>query len=256
MPLPSKPAKPAGKAAVAAHQHQIPGAPAAKPGGLGGLKAALLGLAATSPKEPKKKGKKDHVIDIPEFSEQLQELQEVNANIKGLTARKEELQGEMYPAIERERRALCQNNMEYIGSVKVKAGPNSGVGTYFIKNQWKGMDPSDEAQRAEAVEVIKTALGLDDEAALEWLGSNMKMDTTVKFNEEALDNPEVVAIIQEHLRPYVTVTTKMVPSKALSEAASYDEQSAAVIDGLEAARLVTRYAGVLKPAGKTGGSDD
>ena len=262
MPLPAKPAKAAKPAAPATaasavavpHQHQVPGvspAPAAKPKPtIGGLKGGLLGLAASTKKDTKK-GKKDHVIDLPAYAAQLQDLQQVNASIKAYEARKVELQGELYPAIEQERRALCKGLMEYVGSIKLRAGPDSGVATYFIKNQWTGMDPSDAASVQAAIEVVASALGMDEDAATEWFNSNMKTKTEVTFNEEALDNPEVIALIQEQLGPYVSVTMTMVPSKNLAESASFNEESAAVLDGLEGARLVKRYGATLKPAGKT-----
>jgi len=256
MPLPTKPAKAAkaapASAVAAPHQHQIPGvepSPAPKPT-IGGLKGALLGLASATKKDTKK-GKKDHVIDLPAFAAQLQDLQQVNANLKALETRKTELQGELYPAIEQERRALCKGLMEYVGSIKLRAGPDSGVATYFIKNQWTGMDPSDAASVQAAIEVVSNALGVDEDAATEWFNTNMRTKTEVTFNEEALDNPEVIALIQEQLGPYVSVKMTMVPSKNLAEQASFNDQSAAVLDGLEGARLVKRYGATLKPAGKT-----
>jgi hypothetical protein len=260
MPLPAKPTKvakatPAAASAVTVdppHQHQVPGvapAPVAKPKPtIGGLKAGLLGLAKPA---TKKGAKKDHVIDLPDYAAQLQDLQQVNASIKAYEARKVELQGELYPAIEEQRRALCKGLMEYVGSIKLRAGPDSGVATYFIKNMWSGMDPSDAAAVQSAIEVVANALGMDADAATEWFNVNMKTKTEVTFNEEALDNPEVIALIQEQLGPYVTVKMTMVPSKHLAESASFNDESAAVLDGLEGARLVKRYGATLKPAGKT-----
>lgn len=256
-PKPTKAAKPAAQAAASAvaavpHQHQVPGvsaAPTAKPKPtIGGLKAGLLGLAKPA---AKKGAKKDHVIDLPDYAAQLQDLQQVNASLKAYEARKVELQGELYPAIEEQRRALCKSLMEYVGSIKLTAGADSGVATYFIKNQWTGMDPSDAASVQSAIEVVANALGMDEDAATEWFNVNMKTKTEVTFNEEALDNPEVIALIQEQLGPYVTVKMTMVPSKHLAESASFNEESAAVLDGLEGARLVKRYGATLKPAGKT-----
>jgi len=258
MALP-KPAKVAPKATPAAasavavpHQHQVPGVAASAPAkpkpAIGGLKAGLLGLA----KPPAKKGaKQDHVIDLPDYAAQLQDLQQVNANLKALETRKTELQGELYPAIEEQRRALCKRLTEYVGSIKLRAGADSGVATYFIKNQWTGMDPADAASVQAAIEVVANALGMDEDAATEWFNVNMKSKTEVTFNEEALENPEVIALIQEQLGPYVTVKMTMVPSKHLAESASFNDESAAVLDGLEAARLVKRYGATLKPAGKT-----
>jgi hypothetical protein len=256
MPLPTKPAKAAkaapASAVAAPHQHQIPGvesSPAPKPT-IGGLKGALLGLA--SKPSPKKGAKKDHVIDLPpEFTAQLQELQTVNATIKSYETRKSELQSELYPAIEERRKALCKSMMEYIGSVKVRSGDDSGVGTYFIKNQWVGMNAADSEQMSQAVEALKTALSLDDESVSEWMAANMKTRTEVSFKEESLDDPAVIALIQEHLGQHVEVKMTLVPSKHLADSASYDAQSAAALDALESARLVKRYAATLKPAGKT-----
>lgn len=249
-------AGPPAPAAEAQHRHQVPGVgkpsspagKASKPSSAPKPAAAgLMGLAAATKGSTKKK---EHIINISEYAEQLRELQTVNANIKSLETRKAEVQSELYPAIEERRKALCKNLMEYIGSVKVTAGDESGVGTYFIKNQWSGLNPADANQMASAIEVVMSALGLDEEAATAWINSNLKMKTEVSFTEEALDNPEVIAIIQEQLGPYVTVKMQMIPSKTLSESASYDDEASAVIDGLEAARLVSRYSAVLKPAGK------
>jgi len=146
---------------------------------------------------------------------------------------------------------LAKSLMEYVGSVKVKAGPDSGVASYFIKHQWTGMDPADAASRQSAIEVVMDALSMDEDDATAWFDTNMKTKVDVAFNEEALDNPDIIALIQEQLGPYVTVKMTMVPSKNLAESASFDEDSAKVLDGLEGARLVKRYGATLKPAGKT-----
>lgn len=234
-------------AKATSHKHTPPVKPALGTTALGGV---LGKLAATNKPETKSKSDKP-VVNIPELADQFQELQKVNANIKALTGRKEELQAEVYPPIEVQRRAICAAHREYIGSVRVMAGPKAGIGTYFITNRFTGLDAGDAEQVSAAKDVIRETLNCDEQTAVEWLNTNMKAAAEVKFNEAALENPEVLKIIEEHLQGHVTVKVKMVPTKDLAETASYEPEKQAVLDALEGARLVQRYSATLKPAGKT-----
>jgi len=133
-----------------------------------------------------------------------------------------------------------------------------------------GLDPAASGLAPDEIEAVRiqverklnspstTSAGRFLDAVTAWLGiaqaRTYEGEPAMRLEAAAsggIAHPEVVKLIQEQLGDYVSVTMKTVPSKHLSESASYDETSAAALDALEGARLVKRYSATLKPAGKT-----
>jgi hypothetical protein len=157
-----------------------------------------------------------------------------------------------------------------------------GVASYYIMNKYKtfnffdGSDDEDMVElygddatiKHEAIHALMeifngedTDEGDDDfvdfDEAEEMLDSRMIVEHSLALDPSVLacdadgtpEHPEVIAILQEHLAPFLVSVTKVKPTKAFHESSNFDPTEKAIMQGLNSLGLACRYKAVLKPSG-------
>lgn len=235
----------------------------------------LSKLSKKSTTQPKKKSEKP-VIVLEGKAAQLLDLQEARAQMKTLEGKVAQLEEELLPECEMHRLAICAARQEYIGSIHVQASASeddeedieAGQAVYYVQHKYSAFDPfapstdddvkeafGDEATlKHEAIAAIVATFQqegqeISSDDAEKMLDARMEVKPNISLMEGALQDPKVVAILQEHLADYLVSKTAMTPTETFSQRASYDDTDKAIMRALNSINLSRRAKAVLKPSG-------
>jgi hypothetical protein len=268
MPTAKRTRKTAASATKQKHKHRLPGKGTSKADGNLG---SLLGTIKKKGKaKPKKKSDKPLFI-LEGQAQNLLDLQQAKAQMKVLEGSIQELEADLLPECEAGRTSINRAAQEYVGSIHIQATGEdddgnpieAGQAVYYIKYGYSAFDPSDvstdeELQeqmdgeatlRDEAVAAIANKLDVEWDEAEQLLDDRMVTDTTIALEKGALQNPDVIKILQKHLAEHLVSTTKMKPNKAFHERASFNAKEAEIMEAINEIGLCPRYKGVLNPSG-------
>lgn len=260
--------KPTAKAVASKkHKHRVAGTKAKKAAVLGGLLDAIGGT-----KTAKKKKKDKPIIRMDEHAAELLELQQTKTKHKALGSRIKALESMLADDAEDLRKDYCIDNRNYFGSVTLQAIEtdddgnivvDAGEVNYGVKRQHIKFDPravsADDdvieevgegaTVRDEAILAISNALDCDWDTAEAEYESRIETKTVISLSDGALDDPDVVAILQEHLAEWLESETRATPSEGFSEQACYDAESITIMDALNGVGLCKRYKATFKASG-------
>ena len=206
--------------------------------------------------DPKTKKNKIPVVILKGNGEKLLELQRAQATIKTLTGRKQTLESELFPKVERLRLELNRRKKKYIGAVKVQSddGVDAGQATYSIQNRYTAFDPTkcspdedlqeecggEATIKDEAVAAIVAAFDVNEEEAKEMLDDRMEVTSSFAFKEESLKDPKVIRVLQMHLASHLVSKTRMKPTEKFHKAASMEPSELAFLQALNGIGLIKR----------------
>ena len=232
---------------------------------------ALLGDLNSQPATKTAKKSEKPVITLEGKAGVLLALQQDKAEYKTLEGRIAQHEGELLPEIEDHRLAINIAKQEYIGSIYVQAtgvdeagNPiQAGQALYYVQDRYSGFNPfalsSDDALqnryggkatlRDEAAETIMASLKVDRGTADGILKERMDVENNISLQEGALQNPEVVKILREHLAKFLVSTSKMTPTKSFHERSNYAKQDMAIMAALNNVGLCKRSKAVIKASG-------
>lgn len=226
----------------------------------------LLGcISQNATEKPGKKSQKP-IISLNDKAEELLELQRRKAEAKSAEGRIRELEAELLPAIEEKRKALNIAKQEYVGSIYVAAKngeADAGQVLYVVQHRYSGFNPKaaskdselnakhggKASQLDEAIEAISAKLGVDREKAAAMLKDRMDVQNNIAIQEGALKDPEVIAILKQHLAKYLIPDIKMKPNKGFSERSNYDKRDIAIMEALQEIGLCLRAKASIRSAG-------
>jgi len=123
--------------------------------------------------DTKKKAKEEKpTINLEGQAAALLELQQAKARYKEAEGRVKELEGELIPEMEGERRALCMARKKYIRSINVRANGededgeevDAGTALYYIQNKYSPFNPRAASTDEDVIEAVGDGATLRDEA--------------------------------------------------------------------------------------------
>lgn len=247
-------------------KHRVPGSKV--DGSLASLKKSVQSKPAST---TKKKSEKPQVT-LEGFAQELLELQQAKASMKVLEGRINELEAMILPEAEALRVSVSRARQEYVGSIDVAAtgtddddNPiDAGVANYHVKNAFSGaFDPDapsdDESLQEEmngeatlhdqVLSMICDTFDIEWEQAEEKFNNLIEVDTSFSLAKGALQDPEVVKILQEHLTEHLICTTKAKPTEMFGKLASFKDEEMELLKKLNNIGLCKRFKGTLKPSG-------
>ena len=269
MPTQRTPKVRAGKkkpVAKTGHKHRAAGTKK-KAGSKKGLLSAIGKVGGT-----KKKAKEEKlIVSLDEQAENLLALQQAKADLAEAKGRVTEFEGLLIPEMEEHRIGLCQAKGKYIRSIGVRATGDdedgneikAGQVTYGVQNRYTAFNPTDASTdedvleqvgedatlRDEAVLSIANALEIEWDEAEELYEKSIEEVDVVSLKEGALDDPDVVEILQEHLLEWLQRSTKATPEDGFHERSHFNEQDAAIMEALQGIGLCRRAKGSVRASG-------
>lgn len=238
---------------------------------VGGSKKGLLDAIGKKGGTKKKAKEEKPTVVLEEQAENLLALQQAKADAAEATGRVKELEGELIPEMEEHRLGLCKAKQKYIRSINVRATGDddedneikAGQVLYYIQNRYSAFNPraastdedvleavgEDATLRDEAIFAISAELEVEWEEAEELYDTRIEEKDVVTLKEGALDDPDVVAVLQEHLLEWLESTTKATPEDDFHERSHFNDRDAEIMQALQGIGLCRRSKGTVKASG-------
>jgi len=229
----------------------------------------LLGVLNAAPEKTVSPTKtKKNLVVLDGKAADLLEIQNLKNQKKSAEARIAQLEAEIFPLIEANRLAINIARQEYVGSINVQATGTDADGkpieapvlSYYIQNRYSAFNPfgisgDGDLQAAkegkatlkdEAVAVVAAKAGVSEKKAEEMLKERMDVEHTISLSPGALQKPEVLKVLREHLSQYLVSSSSMTPNARFHEQSNYVQSEMALMEALSEIGLVKRSKGVIR----------